>query len=189
MDTKRQYTYEQPRPAVTVDCVIFGLGSDHVLRLLLIRRGKEPFRGRWALPGGFVQVSEDGSQGEGLEEAARRELEEETGARIIHLEPLATFGAPGRDPRGRVISVAFTALVRAADHVVAGGDDAAEAAWMPVHQLPGSLLAFDHSEIVRVGIARLEAKVRAPVGSDLRPPTFTPTELHSLCAALLALRP
>lgn len=96
----RRHVYEYARPAVTVDCVIFGLDAGGDLRLLLIRRRAAPFAGSWALPGGFVRVADDGDRGEDLEAAARRELEEETGARVAYLEQLFTFGKPGRDPRG-----------------------------------------------------------------------------------------
>lgn len=184
----RPYAYEYPRPAVTVDCVIFGLDADGGLRLLLVRRRDEPFRGSWALPGGFVHTKDDGDQGEDLEDAARRELEEETGARVAYLEQLCTFGQPGRDPRGRVISVAYMALVRAGDHAVVGGDDATEAQWIPVPEVLGMLrrLAFDHAEIVRTAIARLQSKVRyAPIGFNLLPPTFTLGELQRLYEAVL----
>src|SRR5581483_6032080 len=107
-------TYEWPRPSVTVDCVLFGvdplMDGTMNLQVLLIRRGDMPFKGQWALPGGFVNVRDDGDQGESLEDAARRELREETGADVEYLEQLYTFGKPGRDPRGRVVSVAFMAL-------------------------------------------------------------------------------
>lgn len=184
----KPFAYEHPRPAVTVDCVIFGLDAAQALRLLLVRRRDPPFQGRRALPGGFVRVKDDGDQGEDLEAAARRELEEETGARIAYLEQLFTFGKPGRDPRGRVISVAYMALVRAGDHAVAGGDDATEAAWVPVAELLGSArdLAFDHADIVRLATSRLQAKVRyAPLGFNLLPPAFTLGELQRLYEAVL----
>jgi 8-oxo-dGTP diphosphatase len=175
----RPYSYDFPRPSVTVDCVIFGFDAQAGLQILLIRRGAPPQQGMWALPGGLVQVSDRGDQGEDLEAAARRELEEETGAKVSHLEQLYTFGTPGRDPRGRVISVAYIALVRAHDHHVEGRDDAAEAEWFPVATLLAGKrpLAFDHDGIIRTGVARLQAKVRyAPLGFSLLPPTFTLTE-------------
>jgi 8-oxo-dGTP diphosphatase len=184
----RRHVYDYPRPAVTVDCVIFGLDAGGALRLLLVRRRDPPFAESWALPGGFVRVADDGDQGEDLEEAARRELEEETGARVAYLEQLCTFGRPGRDPRGRVITVAYMALVRAGDHAVAGGDDASEAAWVPMQEVSTRLraLAFDHAEIVRLAITRLQAKVRyAPIGFNLLPPTFTLGELQRLYEAVL----
>jgi 8-oxo-dGTP diphosphatase len=188
---RRRFVYEFPRPSLTVDCVIFGFDPQAGLQVLLVRRGGEPCLGMWALPGGFVDVSDDGGQGEDLEVAARRELEEETGAKIRYLEQLFTFGAPGRDPRGRVISVAYMALVRASDHRVVGGDDAAEAGWFPVSTLLAGKrkLAFDHAEILRTGVTRLQGKVRyAPIGFSLLPPTFTLSELQRLYEAVL-LRP
>jgi 8-oxo-dGTP diphosphatase len=193
LDTKAPvrgaHRYPYPRPALTVDCVIFGLDPDGALRLLLVRRRDPPHQGAWALPGGFVRVSDDGDQGEDLEAAARRELEEETGARVSYLEQLATFGTPGRDPRGRVVSVAYMALVRASDHAVVGGDDATEATWTPVAAALKTALAFDHEGILRTAIARLQAKVRyAPIGFNLLPPAFTLGELQRLYEAIL-LRP
>ena len=117
----RTYTYEYPRPALTVDCVVFGL-DEQDLKVLLVRRGGQPFAGRWALPGGFVNMNET------LDAAARRELEEETGLRIRLLEQLHTFGAVQRDPRGRVVTVAYYALVRLADHTLLAASDACDAA-------------------------------------------------------------
>lgn len=186
--TRPRFVYPYPRPAVTVDCVLFGVDPARGLEVLLVRRAAEPHRGAWALPGGFVHVSDGEDQGEDLEAAARRELEEETGARVSHLEQLCTFGAPGRDPRGRVISVAYMALVRASDHDVAGGDDAAEAAWAPVAPLLGHKrrLAFDHDTILQTAVGRLQAKVRyAPLGFSLLPPAFTLSELQRLYEAVL----
>lgn len=182
------FAYEFPRPAVTVDCVIFGFDAESGLQLLLIRRRNQPCRGMWALPGGFVRVSDKGDQGEDLEAAARRELEEETGAKVSYLEQLFTFGAPRRDPRGRTISVAYMALVRAHDHHIVGRDDATEAEWSPVSTLIAGKrpLAFDHDEIIRTGVARLQAKVRyAPIGFSLLSPTFTLSEMQHLYEAVL----
>lgn len=135
------YTYEFPRPALSVDIVLFA-GPAAERRVLLVRRGAEPFEGRWALPGGFVD------EGERLEEAARRELAEETGLTVPGpLVQAGAFGDPGRDPRGWTVSVAFTADLGAGEPpAVTGGDDAAEAAWHPLNALPP--LAFDHDEIV-----------------------------------------
>lgn len=183
-----RFSYDHPRPSVTVDCVIFGFDAAAGLQLLLIRRGLEPYQGMWALPGGFVRVADKNGQGEDLEAAARRELEEETGAKVSYLEQLYTFGAPGRDPRGRVISVAYMALVRANDHHVVGRDDAAAAEWFPVSTLLAGKrpLAFDHPEIIRTGVARLQAKLRyAPIGFSLLAPTFTLGELQGLYEAVL----
>src|SRR5690349_18642157 len=123
------FTYRHARPALTVDCVVFGLdGGD--LELLLVQRDLEPFRGKWALPGGFVRIDET------LEEAARRELAEETGVTRVFLEQLATFDALDRDPRERVVSVAYYALVKLSDHRIKAATDAREAAWFAALDRP-----------------------------------------------------
>jgi len=171
------YTYEYPRPALTVDCVVFGFDGSR-LQVLLIRRGLEPFLGQWALPGGFVLMDED------LDEAARRELEEETGIRNLFLEQLCTIGTPGRDPRGRVVSVAFYALVRPEQHPARGDTDASEAAWHTADTLP--TLAFDHQSILEKALSRLRAKIRyQPIGFELLPRKFTLTGLQNLYEAIL----
>ena len=158
------------RPAVTVDVVIFSL-RDSDLKVLLIRRAAPPFKGKWAIPGGYVHPDE------ALDEAAQRELEEETGLPDVYLEQLYTFGAPKRDPRGRVITVAYFALV-SDDVTVRAGDDAAEAAWHSVHDLPG--LAFDHDEILSYALQRLRYKLEyTAVGFELLPNEFTLTELQT----------
>jgi 8-oxo-dGTP diphosphatase len=179
-----KWTYRHPRPSVTVDCVVFGVSANDELQVLLVQRGEEPFRGRWAFPGGFVIVSDDGDQGEDLEAAARRELAEETNVSVTYLEQLATFGTPGRDPRGRVISVTYMALVRSAEHAAKAGSDAAAARWMPTPIR--SPLAFDHGAVLEVAIARLRAKVRyAPIGFHLLPPVFSLAQLQRLYEAIL----
>lgn len=171
------FTYEHPHPAVTVDCAVFGLDEDG-LKALLIQRDVEPFAGRWALPGGFVRPDE------GLEEAARRELREETGLERLFLEQLYTFGDPGRDPRERVITVAWYALVRLADHRVQAATDARQAAWFPVDDLPA--LAFDHDAILAAALTRLHGKVRwQPIGFELLPPKFTLTQLQRMYETVL----
>jgi len=171
------HTYEYPRPALTVDCVVFGFDG-RTLQLLLIRRGIDPYLGAWALPGGFVRMDED------LDQAARRELLEETGVQNLFLEQLYTFGAPDRDPRGRVVSVAYLALVKPQDHPAAGDTDAAEARWFTTSELPA--LAFDHINIVEVALERLRGKIRwQPVGFELLPEKFTLTDLQALYEAIL----
>ena len=172
------YTYEYPRPAVTVDCVIFGLDEGERLRVLLIKRKQDPYEGQWALPGGFVEMDET------LETAAKRELEEETGVRDVFIEQLYTFGQPGRDPRGRVISVAYYALVNLAEHPVQAASDAADAEWHALRDLPE--LAFDHQHVIQTATNRLRAKVRyQPVGFELLPEQFTLSQLQSLYETIL----
>lgn len=171
--------YHHPHPAVTVDCVVFGLDlEEESLRVLLIRRALPPFEGAWALPGGFVRIDES------LDEAARRELREETGVERVFLEQLYTFGAVDRDPRERVVSVAYYALVNLGDHSVQAATDAREAGWFAVDDVPR--LAFDHETILEVALARLRGKVRyQPIGFELLPPKFTLTQLQRLYEIVL----
>lgn len=173
--------YKYPRPAVTVDIVVFGVDSldeEGRIRVLLIKRKNPPFKGLPALPGGFLNLQES------LDNAAFRELKEETGIRPSYLEQLYTFGEPKRDPRERVVSVAYIALVRPSDHTVIAGSDAADATWYDINELakkPTLKLAFDHAEILRLALDRLRAKVRyAPIGFDLLPTEFTITQLFNL---------
>jgi 8-oxo-dGTP diphosphatase len=171
------FTYEHARPALTVDCVLFGL-DDGDLKVLLIQRDLPPFAGRWALPGGFVRVGED------LEAAARRELEEETGVSRVFLEQLYTFGDVDRDPRERVVSVAYYALVKLGDHRVKAATDARNAAWFAVADVP--TLAFDHDQILAMALTRLKGKVRyQPIGFELLPPKFTLSQLQRLYEVVL----
>jgi 8-oxo-dGTP diphosphatase len=171
------HTYEYPRPALTVDGVVFGLDGGE-LKVLLIQRGLKPFKGRWALPGGFVQ------DGETLDEAVARELEEEAGLHGVFLEQLYTFGAVKRDPRGRVVSVAYYALVNLADHTTRAATDAADARWFPAGTPPP--LAFDHQEILAMALDRLRGKLRyQPVGFELLPEKFTLTQLQQLYESVL----
>lgn len=166
------YAYDYPRPAVATDVVILRLDAG-ALQVLLVRRGGEPFRGRWALPGGFLQETED------LDACARRETEEETGVRPGRILQFANFSRPDRDPRGRVISVAYLALVRAEDVRLEAGTDAAEAAWRPLDEALD--LAFDHDLILAGALERLSAEVRADPAFlfPLLPPTFTLARLQS----------
>jgi len=171
------YTYDYARPALTTDCVVFGL-DDEDLKVLLIERDIEPFAGRWALPGGFVRVDES------LDDAARRELAEETGLRDVFLEQMYTFGTIGRDPRERVVSVAYYALVKLSDHRVQAATDARNAAWFAVDDVPS--LAFDHGQILKKAHGRLCSKVRyQPIGFELLPPKFPLRRLQHLYEAVL----
>src|SRR6516162_9599059 len=171
------HTYQYPRAALTVDCVVFGFDEGD-LKVLLIERGLEPFKGRWALPGGFVRVDET------LDAAARRELQEEAGLTNIFLEQLYTFGAVDRDPRERVVSVAYYALVKLTEHAAKAATDAANAQWFPVLKVPK--LAFDHGHILSTAVERLKSKVRyQPIGFELLPPKFTLSQLQHLYEAVL----
>jgi 8-oxo-dGTP diphosphatase len=168
---------EYPRPSVTVDLVILTIAEDD-LKALLIRRRQEPFRDRWALPGGFVDINES------LETAAARELEEETGVRDVYLEQLYTFGDPGRDPRGRVISVAYFALIDAERQRIVAADDAADAAWHSVFKPPR--LAFDHAKVLEYAVWRLRNKIEwTTVGYELLPKKFTLSELQRVYEIIL----
>lgn len=180
---KPEKRLDYPKPSVTVDGVVFGLSgvNEHEvsLKILLIQRKNEPFKGRWALPGGFVDDMD-----ECLEAAICRELEEETHATGLFLEQLATFGDPDRDPRGRVISVAYLALVNPDALDIQEGSDASAAQWFDVTRLPK--LAFDHNTIIKVGLTRLEGKVRyQPIGFELLPKEFTLGQLQQMYEAIL----
>lgn len=164
------YTYEYPRPALTADCVIFGFDG-RGLKILLIERGVEPYKGYWALPGGFMKMEET------IEECAIRELREETGVTDIYLEQFCCFSSVGRDPRGRVVTVAFIALVRPADYQVVGGDDARAAEWFDADMLPP--LAFDHTDIIEAARIRLrEILTLRPAAFYLLDEIFTVDELR-----------
>jgi len=174
------YTYDYPRPALSVDCVIFGLDRGR-LRVLLIQRDRDPFAGSWALPGGFVEIDE------APEHAARRELEEETGLSSVEMEQLHTFGRPDRDPRGRVVSVAHWALVNVAECRPRAADDARNVGWFSVRKPPP--LAFDHREILAMAHERLKHVARfQPIGRGLLPPKFTLRQLRQLYEAVLGRR-
>jgi 8-oxo-dGTP diphosphatase len=180
---------EHPRPFVSVDLVVLTI-LDATLRVLLVRRKLDPFAGQWALPGGFVRVGRTpNSQGEDLDQAAARELNEETSltSEQVYLEQLHTFGNAGRDPRGRVITVAYYALVRPdlAPQVKAGGD-AAEAQWFEVSQIALLNLAFDHHEIVETTLGRIREKLDSTdIAFDLVPATFTIPELRHVFGIVL----
>jgi 8-oxo-dGTP diphosphatase len=177
MSTEPQFCYRYPHPAVTTDVVVFTVRADR-LHLLLVRRRNPPFQGQWALPGGFLDIGED------LDACAQRELEEETGVSGVYLEQLFTFGRPGRDPRERVISVTYFALVPAQRISPRAASDAAEVDWFAIDRLPE--LAFDHAEIVTTAQRRLVAKLDySTVAFQLLPETFTFSELQRVYESLL----
>ncbi|QDU52064.1 NUDIX hydrolase [Gimesia panareensis] len=172
-----KYSYEYPRAALTVDCVVFGLDEDD-LQVLLIQRDLPPFEGDWALPGGFVRLEET------LDEAALRELSEETGLKNVYLEQLYSVGTVNRDPRERVVTVAYYALVNLTDHRVQAATDARNAAWFAVDDVPS--LAFDHDQILKMAHERLRGKVRyQPIGFELLPPKFTLRQIQHLYEVIL----
>lgn len=173
------FKYEYERPGLTVDCVIFGLDlDDENLKVMLIERDVEPFEGQWAIPGGFVRSDET------LVEAATRELAEETGITDVFLEQLYTFGDPGRDPRGWVVSVAYYALVSPEKHHIHATTDARSAKWFQIDALPR--LAFDHSKILKTALERLRGKLSyAPVGFELLPQKFSIKQLQKLYEIVL----
>ncbi len=172
---ERMYTYKYPHPAVTTDCVIFGFDGSKI-QVLLIQRGIEPFKGMWAFPGGFIKMDES------AEDGARRELFEETGLKDAFIEQFHTFSEPKRDPRERVITIAYYAIVRKQD--VKGGDDAANAQWFDIDEIPQ--LAFDHDRILRVATRFLHERIHfKPIGFELLPEKFTLKELQTLYEAIL----
>jgi len=150
MAAKGRYIYDWPRPMVTVDAVVFSFFRNRP-RLLLVNRKMAPFKGRWALPGGFVEIDEE------LEDAAARELAEETGMVDVPLEQMRTFGRCGRDPRGRQITVAFTGVAAKGQNKIKAGDDAAGVRWFDIENLPSDL-AFDHDEIIAFAVRKLKRK-------------------------------
>ncbi len=164
------YTYEYPHAAITADCVIYGFDGER-LKILLIERGVEPDKGMWALPGGFMKIDET------IEETAKRELFEETGLKDVYMTQFKTFSKVDRDPRERVVTVVFTALVRPEDYVLAAGDDASNALWFDERHLPP--LAFDHAEIIEEAHKYLEELLRLkPIAFELLNKTFSMGELQ-----------
>ena len=171
------YSYDYPHPAVTTDIVIFTIRQDQ-LKVLLIKRARPPFQGEWALPGGFVNLDES------LEEGARRELEEETGVSGVYLEQLYTFGRPDRDPRERVITVAYYALIPTDTVEIRAASDAEGVSWFSLRELPE--LAFDHKEILALAHQRLVAKLDySTIAFQFMPTSFTLSELQQVYELIL----
>ena len=172
------FEYKYPHPAVASDCIIFGFDGNR-LKVLLIERGQEPFKGKWAFPGGFMNIDET------AEECAKRELYEETGLKTAFVEQIQAFTAVNRDPRERVISIAFFALVKMEE--VKGGDDAAKAQWFTLNEIPP--LAFDHELILNTAIAKLKEKIHfEPIGFELLPEVFTMSQLQNLYEEILGVK-
>lgn len=175
-----RFVYPWPRPSVTADVALFRLSSlvaPARLEVLLIRRGRPPFAGAWALPGGFVDRDED------LPVAAARELEEETGVRKPRIEQVGVIGTPGRDPRGHTVTALYVAATDRARAAATAGDDASEVGWFPPDELPA--LAFDHGELVAWAVAHLRDRVgRTPVFFDLLPRRFRGAELTAAWSAV-----
>ena len=168
----KKYCYEYPRPAVTVDIIIFSI-IDKSLKVLLIKRKQEPFKDYWAIPGGFVRINES------LEEAAMRELREETGVTNAYLEQLYTFGDIDRDPRGRVITVAYFALINPNNLSLRAATDAIDVKWFPVKNLPR--LAFDHRKIINYALKRLRWKLEyTTIAFSVLPKKFTLREIQEV---------
>jgi len=168
-----------PDIKVAVDAIVFGYSKKDGVSLLLIQRKYEPFKNSWAIPGGFVLEHES------LEEAVRRELVEETGIEVNYLEQLYTFGAPKRDPRQRIIAIAYFGLVKTAQYQqLKASTDAENAQWFNIKKMPA--LAFDHKQIVNVAIERLRTKIRyQPIGFELLDKKFPFSDLEKLYTALL----
>lgn len=172
------YTYPYPHPAVATDCVVFGFNGK-MLEILLIKRGLEPYKDMWAFPGGFMRMEET------AEECALRELSEETGLRVNILKQLGAFTGIHRDPRERVVSIAFYALVQPSE--VTGGDDASQARWFPLDEAPQ--LAFDHDYILRKATQQLRKDIHfEPIGFDLLDNGFTMSELQRLYECILGVQ-
>ena len=172
------YQYKYEHPAVTTDCVIFTY-EDWKLKVLLVKRGGEPYKGEWALPGGFLRSNETAKEG------ALRELREETALEASAIGELGVFSKPDRDPRERVITIAFYALVKPSE--VHGGDDADEAAWFPIDDLPQ--LAFDHADIIHSALERLKRDIHfEPIGFELLDEEFTIPDLQRLYEIILGVK-
>lgn len=173
-----KYHYKYPHPSVTTDCVIFGFDGSK-LNVLLIERGGEPYKGCWAFPGGFLNMDES------AEEGALRELQEETGLTGAYIKQFHTFSTPDRDPRERVITIAYYALVKQQE--VQGGDDAVRAEWFPLDDVPP--LAFDHNKMLQLALEVLRRQMHfEPIGFELLPGRFTMRELQTLYEAILGVK-
>lgn len=171
------YCYQYPHPAVTTDIVVFTI-RDSKLKLLLIRRKGDPFKGKWALPGGFIGIDED------ILDCAKRELAEETGVSGVYLEQLYTFGSPQRDPRERVISIAYYALIPSDQIQLQAATDAEAVDWFAMDEIPE--LGFDHRQMVSKAKQRLTAKLDySTIAFQFMPMKFTLSELQNVYETIL----
>lgn len=169
---KEESIHKFEKPSVTADVVVFTIKDDE-LRVLLVKRGLQPFKDCWALPGGFVRIEES------PEDAAKRELEEETGVKNVYLEQLYTFGDPGRDPRGRVITISYMALINSEDIKLNPTTDVSDAKWFSVSKIP--LLAFDHKKVLNYSLKRLKWKFEyTTVAFSMLPKKFTLSQLKNI---------
>ena len=169
---KEENIHSFPKPSVTVDIIIFTI-KENELKVLLVKRKINPFKDKWAIPGGFVGIKES------LEDAAKRELEEETGVKDVYLEQLYTFGEPERDPRGRVITVAYMALINSEEIRLKASTDVSEAKWFPIKKIPQ--LAFDHKKIFDYSLKRLKWKFEyTTVAFSLLPKKFTISQIQKI---------
>ena len=179
MKDEKMYSYKYPHPSITTDCVIFGYDVKEGLSLLLIERKAEPFKGRWAFPGGFMHIDED------TETCARRELLEETALTASVIEQLGCYSDVNRDPRERVVTVAYYGIIKKSQ--VKGGDDAKEAKWFSIKDIP--TLAFDHDRILRDAVHKLKEKIHfEPIGFELLPDVFTMPQLQELYESILNVK-
>ena len=177
---EHKYIYDYPRPAVTTDCVILGF-NENQLKVLLVERAIEPFFGYWALPGGFIYMEET------ADECAKRILQKETKLTDIYMEQLYTFATVDRDPRFRVISIGYYALVKLSDYNVQAGIDESNVKWFSLDEIPQ--LAFDHTSILEKTLERLKGKIRyRPIGFELLPEKFTLPELRYLYEVILQVQ-
>ncbi len=172
-----EFSYPYPRPAVSVDSILLSWCDGH-LRLLLIQRGRSPFKEQWALPGGFVDADED------IDAAAARELSEETGLRDVALEQWKAYGTPQRDPRTHVITIVYSGMLAWNSQDIIAGDDAKAVRWCPIDQLPK--LAFDHADILQSFLMHLQIKIRClPIGREMLPPEFPLGDLRHIYETIL----
>ncbi len=180
MKNNNKYQYEYPRPALASDCVIFGFdGGD--LKVLLTEREKEPFKNKWALPGGFVFIEET------TEECAKRILHEKTGIKNVFVEQLFTFSEIDRDPRERIVSVSYYALVNTYQYELIAGRDTLKTEWFALSDLPK--LGFDHAKIIKMALQRIKGKVNyQPIGFELLNEKFTLSQLQQLYEAILEVQ-